>query len=177
MCITMPIMPLCALTVKPCMKQTTTVSSSPASGPYAKAQMRIGISAGSYSRNAAAGISGKCITATSTMEIAPSIAIETSCLVEILLFFCSIFSFSLSTLSLPVLIPHISTLLYCTQSPFFNLCTKILLTKKSDVMCKNKKRDEINHLSKLQQKNYSVILLIICCICSIFLSISATRAN
>ena len=46
----------------------------------------MGISAGSYSRNAAAGIKGKWIAETNTIEIAPSMAMDTSCLVEIFLF-------------------------------------------------------------------------------------------
>ena len=47
------------------------------------------MSAGSYSKNAAAGNKGKCITDTNTIEIAASIAIPTICLVDIFCFtFC-----------------------------------------------------------------------------------------
>ena len=46
------------------------VSSSPAAGPKAKVPSRMGISAGSYSRNEAAGMSGKWTMATRTTEIA-----------------------------------------------------------------------------------------------------------
>ena len=46
------------------------VSSSPAAGPKAKVPSRMGTSAGSYSRNDAAGMSGKWTMATRTTEIA-----------------------------------------------------------------------------------------------------------
>jgi len=55
----MPYRPLTELTVSPCMREVTMVRVIPATGPKAKVPMRIGISAGSYSRNATAGKIGK----------------------------------------------------------------------------------------------------------------------
>ena len=52
-----------------------TVYTLKARGPKAKVPIRIGISAGSYSRNATAGKIGNLIKATSTIEIATSMAI------------------------------------------------------------------------------------------------------
>ena len=64
--------PLPALTVTPCTMHTTPASPSPAHGPYRKVPIRMGTSAGSYSRNGAAGMSGKWMRATSSTASAAS---------------------------------------------------------------------------------------------------------
>ena len=53
--ITMPIMPLDALTVTPCKTATISDMSMPAMGPYMKVPISMGTSAGEYSKNVAAG--------------------------------------------------------------------------------------------------------------------------
>jgi hypothetical protein len=56
----------------------TKVRRSPAAGPNANVPKRMGMSAGSYSRNGTIGSMGRWMIATSTMEIATSIAILAS---------------------------------------------------------------------------------------------------
>ena len=73
-CMTMPMTPLCALTVSPCTTETTAVIASPHHGPKHTEAKKMGTSAGSYSRNIAAGRSGKWMRYTSTTARAQSIA-------------------------------------------------------------------------------------------------------
>lgn len=74
-CIRKPIIPLEALTVIAWMMQTAIRITMPGMGPRTNEPIRMGISAGSYSRKGAAGMSGRCIVDTSTIESAVSIAI------------------------------------------------------------------------------------------------------
>ena len=60
------------------MNAAMSVTMNPAAGPNAKPQIRMGISAGSYSRNATAGKIGKWISATKQTESAVRIAIVVS---------------------------------------------------------------------------------------------------
>ena len=54
------------------------MSTTPAAGPKAKVPIRIGMSAGSYSRKGTIGSMGRCISATRTMDTATSMAILAS---------------------------------------------------------------------------------------------------
>ena len=62
------------------MKEASTVTIRPATGPKAKAAIRMGTSAGSYSRKDTTGIRGTWTAHTSTTEMAASMASTTSLL-------------------------------------------------------------------------------------------------
>ena len=74
----MPYMPLAALTVRPWMRAATAVTHIPATGPKAKPQIRMAISAGSYSIKLTAGKIGKWISATRATDRAAIMAMVVS---------------------------------------------------------------------------------------------------